>query len=110
MIDSESSFFDGRPLPCLLIQNKIDLIDTEQLPYDSTLTEFAKNNRFIQGIKTSVKEGTGMNEAMNTIIQDIVRRLDEMNNGVLSDEGKSEFSSIKDKIAFTSPEERSRCC
>lgn len=100
-------------MPCLLIQNKIDLIDTDQLPYDSKLSEFAKKNKFIQGIRTSVKEGSGLNEAMNCLIQNIVQRLEDyskMTSTTLTDEGRrSNFSSLREKALFN-PEENSRCC
>ena len=47
-VDEEVKFYDGGKIPCLLVENKIDLLsDDEKLKDDPELIEFAQKNEFI---------------------------------------------------------------
>ena len=64
-VDEEASFFDDGKIPCILIENKIDLLsDEEKLNDDPELNNFAQENEFINCFRTSAKDGININEAM----------------------------------------------
>jgi stage III sporulation protein AG len=76
-IDENANFIDGGKLPCLLIQNKIDLVDEEEKQDEEEVRAFAQKNNYINVFRTSVKEGIGVDESMDYLIKVIVDRLDE---------------------------------
>ena len=76
-IDENSSFKDGGALPCVLVQNKIDLVSEEELGNEEEISNFGKENGFINFFRTSAKTGLGVDECMDYLIKNIVDRLDE---------------------------------
>jgi small GTP-binding protein len=77
-VDDNTKFIDGDYLPCVLVQNKIDLINEEQLTnQDENIKVFIKNNKFTNSFKTSCLNGIGIDDVMNFLIKNIIERLEE---------------------------------
>ncbi|MCQ2817361.1 MAG: GTP-binding protein [archaeon] len=76
-VDENTKFMDNEAIPAVLIQNKIDLIEESKLRNDEEIKQFAKDNGFVNYFKTSCKDGTGINECMDFLIQNIVDRMEE---------------------------------
>jgi translation elongation factor EF-4 len=74
-IDESARFADGDFLPCLLIQNKVDLVSEEIIKNDSEVKEFAETNKFIGMYRTSAKAGINVSESMECLIQHIINKL-----------------------------------
>ncbi len=70
---------DGSLLPCLLIQNKIDLVSEEEINNNSEIKDFTKKNKFIEVFRSSAKQGINVNEAMEFIISQIITRQESIN-------------------------------
>ena len=76
-IDDNALFKDGGKLPCVLVQNKIDLVSEEELGNDEEVRKFGEENGYINFFRTSAKTGLGVDECMDYLIKTIVDRLDE---------------------------------
>ena len=50
-VDEAATFLDGGKLPCLLVENKVDLLDNAEKE-DATLQEFATSNEFCGCFRT----------------------------------------------------------
>lgn len=96
-VDEAAVFIDGGKLPCVLVENKCDL-----LPEDSSengLKEFAEKNEFIGSFRASAKVGTNINESMDFLIRNIIKRLEDM-----SAKGNTEAFSTQRKNVQLDPE------
>ena len=74
-VDEVSTFLDGGKLPCLLVENKCDLLESEDT---NGLDEFAKENEFIGSFRSSAKAGININESMEFLIKNIIKRMEDM--------------------------------
>lgn len=88
-VDDTARFMDGEALPCVIIQNKVDLLTEEEMKDDSAFKKFATDNGFLQSFRVSAKTGAGVNETMDYIIKEIVRRMDSLANTKGTDVYKS---------------------
>ena len=79
-INENTRFIDGRMLPCILIVNKIDLVDDDFIQNDNEIKKFAKDNNFDNLFKTSAKLGIGIDESMDYLIKNILERVEKYNN------------------------------
>ena len=77
-VDEVATFLDGGKLPCILIENKVDLLDKEDIDNTKELEEFTKNNGFVGCFRTSAKTGKNINEAMSYLIENIIMRFNAM--------------------------------
>ena len=85
-------FRDGEPLPCVLVENKIDLLGEP----DKTVTEeFAQEHGFLGHFKASVKENIQINESMDCLIDEIVRRLEAIQEKENKDPFKHERKAVQ---------------
>ena len=108
-VDEEAVFIDGGKLPCVLVENKIDLLpDDEKMRDDNELKSFAERNSFIGCFRSSAKEGINISEAMEFLIKGIIARMEshaEKGNDVFTsdrrsvvlDQEKHTTSSVKKK-------------
>lgn len=103
-IDDSVNFFDGTPLPMMLIQNKIDLINDGSLNSED-LNDFAQKKGFIMSYQTSVKEGVNINESMKDFLATIILK---------TEEAKQVGSSIERNSITLGPKDidkkKSGCC
>ena len=89
-LDEAASFLDGGEIPCLLVENKIELLDDEYVE-DPSLQEFAINNGFCGCFRTSSKTGLNVAESMEFLIRNIIKRIDDWEakgNKIISDSRK----------------------
>lgn len=112
---NESEFLDGEKLPFLLIQNKIDLINNENL---EEIKEESKNiveeNNFIGYFLTSAKNNIGIDEAMNFIIENIIQRLEKYStegNQVFEDSQRHDTIQLDDfETESSKKNKKTQCC
>ena len=77
-IDDNTTFIDGSPLPIVLVQNKIDLIEPDQIENDQEeLKKFMDENGFLSFTRTSCKNNQNVNETMDFLLGNIIDRLEE---------------------------------
>ena len=77
-INENIRFLDGNMLPCILIVNKIDLVNEDFIENDSEIQKFAKDNNFDNLFKTSAKLGIGIDESMDYLIKNILERVEKL--------------------------------
>lgn len=83
---------DGKLLPCVLVENKIDLVDEEILRDDSEISKFAQENKYDNFFRTSAKTGIGIDECMDFLIKTILERAEkfaQQGNEIFKKERKS---------------------
>ena len=68
---------DKGKLPCVLVENKADLLEGENTD-EEKLKEFAKENGFDGVFRTSAKTGLNINESMECLILNIIKRMEDM--------------------------------
>ena len=91
-VDEVATFLDGGKLPCLLVENKADLLEGDNFEKSPELEEFGSNNGFCGSFRTSAKTGLNINESMEYLIKNIIQRMESMQskgNEVFTTERKS---------------------
>ena len=77
-VDDNTTFIDGTPLPIVLVQNKIDLVEAEALEGDEEeLKKFVDGNKFLTFTRTSCKNNQNVNETMDFLLANIIDRLED---------------------------------
>ena len=77
-IDDNSKFLDTEEnLPCILVQNKVDLVSEEELGNEDEVRTFAQENNFVNFFRTSAKIGTNVDECMDFLIKTIIEKFEE---------------------------------
>ena len=81
-IDEVVEFSDGGKIPCILVENKCDLIEkNENENYeDPSLKEFAESNGFDGAFLASSKSGYNINESISFLIKLIIKKLKDNPN------------------------------
>ena len=74
-VDESERFLDGKNVPCVLVENKCDLLDQNQVNDVVSLKGFANANNFVASFRTSAKTGHNINESMSFLIEHILQRL-----------------------------------
>ena len=92
LVSDEATFIDGGKLPFILVQNKVDLIESreefEQIENETKkISEF---NNFEKYFMTSVKQSVNVDEAMTFLIDKIIERLEKhaTNGNIIFNEQK----------------------
>ncbi len=75
-IDDNTRFIDGGFLPCVLVLNKSDLANEEQMSNDKEMEKFVNDNKFNGFFRTSCLNGNGIHEVIDFIIKNIIERLE----------------------------------
>ena len=73
-IDSNVRSCDKSRVPCIIRENKIDLLPKEAQMNDTTLKEFSSDNEFYSSFRVSVKDGINRKESMECLLKEIIRR------------------------------------
>ena len=76
-MDEVTTFIDGGSLPCLLVENKADLLEGGEQENYEELKEFAKEGEFCGFFRTSAKTGLNINESMEYLIKNIIKRFED---------------------------------
>ena len=71
-IDSNVRSCDKSRVPCIIIENKIDLLPKEAQMNDTTLKEFSSDNEFYSSFRVSVKDGINRKESMECLLKEII--------------------------------------
>ena len=75
MLDEDAKFLDGGKLPCIIVENKSDLIEeNEKENHEKEIKEFAKNNGFNGGFLASSKTGYNIIESITFLLKEIIKR------------------------------------
>ena len=123
-IDDSVTFFDGSPLPMMIIQNKIDLLGSESNDgnYNELISEnlellkdFSEKNGFVMHNQTSVKKGLNINESMDEFLGFIIEKTENLNSKYRKE---SFLSNSEDKNSIILGESKvgkskskdSKCC
>ena len=77
-VDEVATFLDGGKLPCLLVENKADLLEDDNAEKNPELEEFGNSNGFCGSFRTSAKTGLNINESMEYLIKNIIQRMEAM--------------------------------
>jgi small GTP-binding protein len=94
-VDECATFLDGGRIPCILVENKIDLLSDNS--DDGDLNSFSEKNDFIGCFRASAKTGENINESMEFLIKNIIKRMEDMNK-----EGNEGKEDVFDKNKRTS--------
>ena len=96
-VDQKVFTADNKPIPCLLLGNKVDLIEEDPSKWqrtDEEMNEYCKTNGFIGFYKTSARLKTNIEEAANFLVKYIIEndiQPQTVSKGVdLKDENKSQ--------------------
>ena len=77
-IDDNTTLIDGSPLPIVLVQNKIDLVEPDKIENDQEeLKKFVDENGFLTYTRTSCKNNQNVNETMDILLGNVIDRLEE---------------------------------
>jgi len=87
-LDENEILPDGSNIPNILILNKIDLINNDKKDFN-TIDEFVKKNKFDAWFKTSAKTGENINESMDTLLEIVINKLNDINENNSSHYEKS---------------------
>jgi len=90
-IDNSSTFLDGGKMPCILVENKIDLVEDND--YEE-LKSFSDKNGFIECFRTSAKTGKNIDESITFLLKNIIERLDEMNKNEINEKNENKNFEI----------------
>lgn len=77
-MDEAVAFYDDGVLPSVLIQNKVDLLPSEEEDNTDELKDFCQQNGFNGGFRTSAKTGKNISESMEFLIKEIIKKLEEL--------------------------------
>ena len=88
-VDESSRFLDGGKLPCVLVENKVDLLAEDEIGNDEHLKSFAEQNEFIGSFRSSAKTGMNINESMEFLIRNVVERMEKMGGDAFTTDRKS---------------------
>ena len=101
-LDESELFKDGKKLPNILVQNKADLLNEDEVKDMTKLEEYSRKNEFDACFKTSAKTGYNIKECMDRLIDIVIKRLNAIKDKDLDMNRKSvsidpEKHSEKDK-------------
>ena len=81
-------------MPCLLVENKLDLLDDGN-ENDPTLQSFAQDNEFCGCFRTSAKTGVNISESMEYLIKNIIKRMEDF-----AQKGNEVFTTERKNVAL----------
>ena len=93
LVSDETNFLDGGKLPFILVQNKVDLIESREdfEKIENETKNICEMNNFEKYFMTSVKQNVNVEEAMSFLIDKIIERLEkyaESGNIIFNDQKK----------------------
>lgn len=97
-MDEAATFVDGGRLPCLLVESKADCV--KEPTADEGLSDFAEKNDFIGSYRASSLTGLNVNESMEALIKEIIRRMEDINS-----KGQTDVFTVERKSVALDPEQ-----
>ena len=84
ILDDSSKFLDGEKIPCILVKTKSEALDKHD---KEQLQAYVKENGFDEGFSVSSEKGENINESMEYLFNEIIKRMDKIEK-----EGKNVFT------------------
>ena len=109
LVDESETFLDGGKLPCILVENKIDLLENPK-DGEENLEQFAKDNGFCGWFRTSAKTGYNISESIGFLIKLIIQRMKDMKNKNIEEDFARDTIILKDKSESNKKEKPKKCC
>ena len=88
-MDEVERFLDGNKIPCVLVENKCDLLNPSEANNLVSLKGFANANGFVASFRTSAKSGYNINESMSFLIEHILQRMSTISSKDMSPDRNS---------------------
>ena len=88
-MDESERFLDGKNVPCVLVENKADLLPQNEVNNLVSLKGFASANNFIASFRTSAKTGYNINESMSYLIEHVLQRMSTITSQEFTTDRKS---------------------
>ena len=98
-LDEIASFLDGGKIPCILVETKSDLLYGNENDISKEIKDFAQKNGFQGQFLTSSKEGKNINESIEYLINNIITRMEKL------EEKNKEVFRIERKSVYLDPEQ-----
>ncbi len=93
-------------MPCLLVENKVDLLEKEDLE-DPSLQEIVQQGNFIGSFRVSAKTNLNISESMDFLLKNIIQRMENMKN-------IEEFTNRRKKVSLNTQTSKRKnnesCC
>ena len=109
LVDESETFLDGGKLPCILVENKIDLLENPK-DGEENLEQFAKDNEFCGWFRTSAKTGHNISESIGFLIKLIIQRMKDMKNKNIEEDFTRDTIILKDKSESNIETKPKKCC
>ncbi len=111
LVSDEANFIDGGKLPFILVQNKVDLIESREEfeNVENKTKNLSDFNNFEKYFMTSVKQNVNVEESMSFLIDKIIERLEKYaSNGniIFNEQKKRETIRIRNSSVST----QKGCC
>ena len=103
------SFLDGGEIPCILVENKVDLLEDINEGEES-LIEFAKNAEFCGCFRTSAKTGKNISESMEFLIKTILTRIKDMEEKNIPNEHERNTITLTPENTIRNGKKHQKCC
>ena len=113
IVSEEAEFIDGGKIPFILLQNKIDLIESREdfIKIENYTKKISEDNNFNKYFMTSVKKNINVEESMSFLIEKIIEKLEECasKGNIVFNEQKIK-NTIKIDNHNMRKKENARCC
>ena len=77
VIEENADLVDGKKIPLILLQNKLDILESqgkrEEYQKPESFKEFASKHGFIAGYQVSAKSNMNLNESVDTLLNGILK-------------------------------------
>ena len=103
----EVTSFDGKELPCILVENNIDLLANEE-KNDPSFEELWKNNGFLKGFRVSSKTGENVKESVDFLIKKIIKRMEIITENKIEDEDEDKNYNERNIVSLGNEKEKKR--
>ena len=117
VVEDECVFTDGKPIPFLLLRNKVDMVEDEEKKkeFEEETKNFCDENEFVKSFLTSAKENINVNESMSFLLDHIIQRLNDYLKQGNEDKNNIEYrQSVRLSQAGAVPIEeqnaKKKCC
>ena len=99
-------------MPCVLVENKADLLDKSKVNDLVDLKGFAKSHNFVASFRTSAKTGYNINESMSYLIEHILQRMSTISaKDFTTDRNRCNLDPSKhEKSDIIREQQKAGCC
>ena len=112
-MDETEKFLDGSDLPCILVENKADLLEADKAKDLTELKKFSDDNGFITCFRTSAKTGSNLNETMSYLIDHILEKIKNISSKDMTTTNRRTLSLEPEKHENNDSirqQQKSGCC